>query len=127
MKKGWRIFFGSCAVIFLVFALLQLNDPDPHFWVPAYLLPGFMAALAAFKKFPLSVLPVLVGVYLIVALFFWPENILGWVQQEWEQKDLTMKTQEMEINREFFGLLLIALVMGLAYFVGRNNRKNKNL
>jgi hypothetical protein len=63
--------------------------------------------------------------YLIGALFFWPENILGWMGQEWQQKDLSMKTDAMEINREFFGLLLAAMIFALEAITGRNQKIRK--
>jgi hypothetical protein len=39
-----------------------------------------------------------------------------WIAAEWAQKDLTMKTPEMEENRETFGLLTIALVLSPALY-----------
>lgn len=32
----------AAAVIFALFAILQLNDPDPLLWCSLYLLPAFM-------------------------------------------------------------------------------------
>lgn len=119
MNKGWRIFFGTWSLLFLLFAYWQINDPDPEWWVPLYLLASVMSGLGAFGKFPIKVLVVLTFAYLIVSLFFWPENIGGWLSQELEQKDLTMKTYQMEINREFFGLVIMAIVYALGAIVGR--------
>ncbi|MFC4874124.1 transmembrane 220 family protein [Negadavirga shengliensis] len=119
MNKSWKVFFGVWALLFLLFAYLQLNDPDPEWWVPAYLLAATMSGLGAFGFFPIRILVVLTFGYLIVAMFFWPENIGGWISQEWAQKDLTMKTEQMEINREFFGLVIMAVVSALAAIVGR--------
>jgi hypothetical protein len=39
-----------------------------------------------------------------------------WIAAEWAQKDLTMKTPQMEENRETFGLLTIALVLSPALY-----------
>ena len=38
------------------------------------------------------------------------------LMEEWAQKDLTMKTQQMEENRETFGLLTIALALSPALY-----------
>ncbi|WP_035807112.1 transmembrane 220 family protein [Lunatimonas lonarensis] len=119
MKRGWKIFFGTWAGLFLLFAYWQLNDPDPEWWVPAYLLGAFIAAMAASGRFYLKFLVIMTLVYLTASLFFWPQEIGGWISQEWEQKNLAMKTDAMEINREFFGLLILSAVTGLAYWLGR--------
>lgn len=119
MKNGWKIFFGLWCLLFLLFAFWQINDPDPEWWVPAYIGGAMVCGLAAVNRFPLQIIAALAAAYLIASFFFWPQEIFGWVSQEVEQKDLTMKTPEMEINREFFGLLLLALVTGLAFWQGR--------
>ncbi|MCC5937841.1 MAG: transmembrane 220 family protein [Lunatimonas sp.] len=119
MTQGWKIFFGIWTGLFLLFAYWQFNDPDPEWWVPAYLIGALISGLAASGRFHLRILVITTLLYLTVSLFFWPQDIFGWVSQEWEQKNLAMKTDAMEINREFFGLLTLALITGLAYWVGR--------
>lgn len=119
MTKGWKIFFGSWAGLFLLSAYWQLNDPDPQWWVPAYLVGAAVASLAATGRFYLRFLVIMTLVYLTASLFFWPHEIGGWISQEWEQKNLAMKTDAMEINREFFGLLILGVVTGTAYWIGR--------
>jgi hypothetical protein len=123
MSKGWKIFFGIWTLLFLLFAYWQLNDPDPEWWVPAYLLAAIMSGLATLGKFPVRILVVLTVGYVIASLFFLPSDIAGWVSQEWEQKDLTMKTEQMEIKREFFGLVLTAIIYATAAFVGRRKQR----
>lgn len=83
------------------------------------MIGAVMSGLAATGRFHLRILVFTTLLYLTVSLFFWPQDISGWVSQELEQKNLAMKTDAMEINREFFGLLTLALITGLAYGVGR--------
>ena len=45
MKKGTSIFFGIWSLLFIVSALLQLNDIDPWLWVSIYLIAAAMSAL----------------------------------------------------------------------------------
>ncbi len=78
-----------------------------------------ISGFAFFEIFPFKILVVLVILYLSAALFFWPSDIFGWLSQEIEQKNLSMKTQQMEVNREFFGLLLLSLITFLAFLQGR--------
>jgi hypothetical protein len=122
MSKAWKYFFGSCSVLFLLFAYWQINDPDPQWWVPCYLIAAAAAGFAFFEKFNVNILVILTFTYLIGTLFFWPENIFGWMGQEWQQKDLSMKTDEMEINREFFGLLIAAVIFALEAIKGRSQK-----
>ena len=122
MSKGWKWFFGSWSLLFLVFAYWQINDPDPQWWVPLYLVASLTAGFAYFGKFNVNILVFLTFTYLIAAVFFWPENISGWIGDEWKQKDLSMKTTAMEINREFFGLTTAALIFALEAIVGRRMR-----
>ncbi|SHM38830.1 Transmembrane family 220, helix [Cyclobacterium lianum] len=126
MSKVWKRFFGICAVLFLLFAYWQINDPDPEFWVPAYLLAAVTAGFAFFGRFNVNISVIFTFTFLIAAIFFWPENIFSWVGQEWEQKNLSMKTQGMEINREFFGLLVAAVVFALTAIIGRRKRLLEN-
>jgi hypothetical protein len=126
MKKSWKIFFGIWALLFLLFAYWQLNDPDPEWWVPAYLVGAMIAGFATIEIFPFKLLVVLTILYLSAALFFWPSDIFGWLSQEMEQKNLAMKTQQMEINREFFGLLLLSIITFLAFWQGRKLKLKEN-
>ncbi|EPR67231.1 transmembrane 220 family protein [Cyclobacterium qasimii] len=120
MSKFWKYFFGSWSLLFLLFGYWQINDLDPQWWVPIYLIAAIAAGFASFGKFNVNLLVILTFTYLIGALFFWPENIFGWVGQEWQQKDLSMKTNAMEINREFFGLVICSIIFALEAIKGRH-------
>lgn len=120
MSKFWKYFFGSWSLIFLLFGYWQINDPDPQWWIPIYLIAAITSGFAFFGKFNVNLLVILTFIYLIGSIFFWPENIFGWVGQEWQQKDLSMKTNAMEINREFFGLIITSIVFALEAIKGRS-------
>ncbi|WP_163377641.1 transmembrane 220 family protein [Cyclobacterium sp. SYSU L10401] len=126
MTKGWKTFFGISSLLFLLFAFWQINDPDPEWWVPVYLIAAVTAGFAFFGKFNVNILVIFTFTYLIAAVFFWPEGIFSWIGQEWEQKDLSMKTQGMETNREFFGLVVAAVVFALEAIIGRRKRLLEN-
>lgn len=105
-----KIIYGVWAILFALFAYWQINDPDPEVWVSIYAVAIIFCLLAIRGIFPKIPLTVLVTVCLIGAFYFWPDSVSGWIGQEVEQGDLTMKTPEMEEGRESFGLLIIALV-----------------
>ncbi|MEX0884609.1 MAG: transmembrane 220 family protein, partial [Cyclobacteriaceae bacterium] len=43
MSKEWKVFFGIWSIFALLFAYLQINDPDPQWWVPLYLISSLTA------------------------------------------------------------------------------------
>jgi predicted transporter len=115
-------FFGIFSLLFLLFAYLQWNDPDPEIWVSIYVFAAIMCALAAFKRYFVPVLLTASIVAFLGGLYFFPASVIDWILQEWRQADLSMKTIDMEEARESFGLLIISVVMGLAAYKGRKKR-----
>ena len=48
--KIFNIFF---CVVFILFAVVQYNDPDPYLWIPIYLYPALLCYLKFIQK-PIS-------------------------------------------------------------------------
>ena len=116
--KFFNIFFS---VVFTLFAVVQYNDPDPYLWVPIYLYP----ALLCFLKFIQKPIPSLAywagflvfGVYAFYKMFD-TNGIIDWVQfHNASNIASTMKAEKpwIEESREFFGLLIILIVLGINY------------
>ena len=116
--KFFNIFF---CIVFILFAVVQYNDPDPFLWVPIYLYP----ALLCFLKFIQKPIPTLAywagflvfGVYAIYKMFD-TNGIINWVQFHNASNIVsTMKAEKpwIEESREFFGLLIILIVLGINY------------
>ena len=109
--------------MFILFALWQLNDPDTWLWFTIYGYAALLSGLAALDKFPRywalggAILCFLGFVYL------YPSSVSEWVQQEWAQQDLSMKTDSMEQARESFGLLIAAVVLALIAYGGWRSSK----
>lgn len=118
MNKGSSIFFGIWTLLFIVSAILQFNDPDPLIWVSIYLVAAILSGYVVLGRYPM--IPLGIGTVLSLAgsIYYFPLSVSGWIAQEWEQQDLTMKTMAMEEAREAFGLLIIAIVLGTAWFTG---------
>ncbi|MDO9551757.1 transmembrane 220 family protein [Rhodonellum sp.] len=119
-----KYFFIFWTLIFLLFAYFQLNDPDPEIWVSIYVAAMVFTGLAVRGKHPLIPLSIAILVCIIGALYYFPESVSGWIGQELEQKDLTMKTPQMEEARETFGLLIIAVVLGYSAFLGWREKRH---
>ena len=118
-----RIFFGLWCLLFLLFAYWQLNDPDTEIWVSIYGVAVVLSAMAVVGRFSMPVLFTVIGLCLLGSIYYFPNSVSEWVQQEWQQQDLSMKTLDMEEARESFGLLIIAIVMSVAAFFGWQSKK----
>ena len=116
--KFFNIFFS---VVFILFAVVQYNDPDAYLWIPIYLYP----ALLCFLKFIQKPIPTLAywagflvfGVYAFYKMFD-TNGIIDWVQfHNASNIASSMKAEKpwIEESREFFGLLIILIVLGINY------------
>jgi hypothetical protein len=93
-----RSFAIVMAVIFVVFAALQINDPDPYLWIPIYLYAALLSFLFYQGRVSHLLLWVSAAVYLAGAIYMWPEHWQGVALQD------GMKTMDIEHGRESLGL-----------------------
>lgn len=114
--KSIRYFYGLWVLLFALFAYWQINDPDPEVWVSIYSVAIIFSLFAIRGIFPKLPLTLVVIVCILGAIYFFPGGVGQWMADEWAQQDLTMKTTQMEENRETFGLLTIALVLSPALY-----------
>lgn len=130
MRLFRLIFFWTWCLLFLLFAYWQLNDPDTWLWMSIYAAAAFLSGLSARRIFPLPVILALALAGLIGFASLYPSSVSDWIRQEWQQQDLSMKTQEMEEARESFGLLIVSTVMLVAAYFGwrdKNSAKNTRI
>ena len=101
------------AILFVLFAAVQYNDPDPWGWAALYLLVAVACGMAAFGKFNKFVVILGLGVSIIWMLTLLPDFI-HWVQMGMPTIVATMKAEapHVELTREFLGLLVCTLVFG---------------
>ena len=125
-----KIFNIAFCLIFILFAALQYNDPDPYLWVPIYLWVAFLCMQAARQKFfPKLYIGTIIlfaayAVYKIVD----QNGLLDWINEhDAENLAETMKAEKpwIEESREFFGLLILigVLIVDLIYV----KRKSRNV
>jgi hypothetical protein len=114
--KPISYFYGLWVFLFALFAYWQINDPDPEVWVSIYAVAVIFSLFAVRGIFPKIPLTLVVVVCILGAIYFFPGGVGQWIADEWAQQDLTMKTPQMEENRETFGLLTIALVLSPALY-----------
>jgi len=108
------------AVLFLLFAYWQFNDPDPHIWVPIYGATGLVIALKALAKLP-SIITLLCTIGLFVGFASYIPGIIEWFNEGMPSITGEMKATSpyIENMREGLGLLLAALAMLYTHNRGR--------
>jgi hypothetical protein len=108
------------AGLFVLFAVVQLNDPDPFFWTAIYGVMGAISFFAAYKKFNIWVMLAVLAV-LIFELFSLFPSISSWVNQGMPNIAKTMKAEEphIEFVREFLGLGICLIALLFHYFIFR--------
>lgn len=95
----------SGAGVFLLFALVQLNDPDPLGWVIVYGATAFYSAAAALGRLPRSV-PIAWSMLWLCGLVF----LAGlWDGAARPMGPAWMGPLADEIVREMLGLLLVSV------------------
>jgi Ca2+/Na+ antiporter len=115
--KVFNIFF---CIVFIIFAGLQYNDPDPYVWIPIYGYAAVLCAMAARGRFHRRAYVIGILVYLAYAvyLFFTTDGVIDWVTQH-DAANIaeTMKAEKpwIEDTREFFGLFILIIVLGINY------------
>ena len=117
-----KIFNFISIFVFILFAALQYNDPDPYLWVPIYLYPAFLC----YRAFRYKIVNKKLywagfagfGFYAIYKLFD-TNGIIDWVKiHNAASIANTMKAEQpwVEESREFFGLVIILIVLLINYF-----------
>jgi hypothetical protein len=122
--KFFNIFF---CIVFILFAIVQYNDPDPYLWVPIYLYPALLCFLKFIHK-PISSIAywagfLVFGAYAIYKMFD-TDGIIDWIQfHNASNIASTMKAEKpwIEESREFFGLLIILIVLVINYIKKSNH------
>ena len=69
------------ALVFILFAIVQLNDPDPVIWFSIYLLTAVLCAVSIFRKLPLALLYGL-GLVLLFYAAMHLEFAVEWILSE---------------------------------------------
>jgi hypothetical protein len=109
-------------LVFILFAAVQYNDPDPYLWIPIYLYPAVLCFMAArnktVSKFLYSLGFIIFGAYALYKLFD-TNGIIDWIKYHNASSIAsTMKAEQpwVEESREFFGLVIILGVLAINYF-----------
>jgi len=116
MKRFNQLF----VFIFILFAVVQYNDPDPYLWVPIYLFPAVLCFLATREKFYKNAYTggfIFFSLYAVYKLLD-QNGVIDWMRfHDAANIAATMKAEQpwIEKSREFFGLAIILIVLFINY------------
>lgn len=108
------------SVLFVLFAVVQLNDPDPWAWVALYIFVAVLCGLSAFNKNNTYALLAGLGVIAIWMISLVPDFI-NWVNMGMPTITGSMKAESphVELTREFLGLLIAGAAVAWLYISHR--------
>ena len=123
-----KVFNIIFCFVFIVFAALQYNDPDPYVWIPIYMYTAVLCWLAARQRYFKKAYLLGIAVYTIYAIYkmFDANGLLDWIKLHHAENIAgTMKAERpwIEETREFFGLVILIVVLAINYFVAIKKRK----
>jgi hypothetical protein len=124
-----KVFNVIFCFIFIVFAALQYNDPDPYVWIPIYMYTAVLCWLASRNKFYPGAYLFGIIVYAAYALYkvFDANGLIDWITKHHAENIAeTMKAEKpwVEETREFFGLLILIFVLLLDYVYAKRKIKS---
>lgn len=102
------------AVMFMLFAFVQINDPDPVLWIVIYGAMAAICVMAAFRYYIKPLLWLLLACFVVYMAILWP-GVSEWLRQEDKgilfDEGMKMQFPYIEESREFLGLLICAIVL----------------
>lgn len=104
MKSFFKVLAIVYALLCVVSAYLQLNDPDPTLWIAIYLIAAIASVLFAINKLPYIAYLILFVAAIIGAYLFWPNTFEGVTIGEGDINNI-------EHARESLGLIIIGIMM----------------
>jgi hypothetical protein len=123
-----KIFNLLLTALFLVSAVLQLNDPDPVLWTILYLAIALICGFAAFGKYNRWVILVVMAgcIYELSTLM---PAFIQWIRDGMPSITEEMKatTPYVELVREFLGVAISVIVLIFQYVRSRMHAMRKRV
>lgn len=93
------------SILFLLFAIVQLNDSDPLLWIGIYSLVAVCFAFSAFRRSSKPIIIIGLVVCSVYFLYLFPD-FLQWIKMGMPSITDSMKAEStyIELVREFLGL-----------------------
>lgn len=115
LSTGFKVYNITFVVLFIIFAGLQYNDPDPYVWMPIYLLGAWICYQASKGKMNIRLYILGLAAYSLYAIYllFDKTGVIDWASDHHAENIVqTMKAEKpwIEETREFGGLLILIVV-----------------
>lgn len=110
----------ALALLLIICAAVQYNDPDFYIWMPVYLVTAFFPLCVFFdKNYPIAALRY--AMFLCICLLYYIPDIGAWLADGLPNIAGSMKAESkyIELVREFFGLAICISVSIGHYFKWR--------
>ena len=119
-----KIFNGILTLLFILFAAVQLNDPDPYYWIAIYTLVGAISGFAVLGKYNKNIILTGIGICLIWMYTLIP-GVADWFEKGMPSITGSMKAESphVEYLREFLGLFIVLLALIFHYIQARKKSK----
>ena len=113
----------TLSFLFLAFAAVQINDPDPILWIIVYLIIAIVAILA-FKERHYFWFNLVFFMTLLVSTSFYVVDVIEWWRDGMPNIAGSMKASSPYIERirEFFGLLIALIAMTFYLALSKKNK-----
>jgi len=119
MSKKRRLINYILFIIFTLFAVIQLNDPDSLLWFSIYFFVALLCLISNFKTIPNFILIITI-IGLLLYSGFHMSLFIDYLQTENKEEifgEMVYDKPYLEGTREFIGLLIAAL--GVLYLLKR--------
>ncbi|HYG03284.1 MAG TPA: transmembrane 220 family protein [Chryseosolibacter sp.] len=108
--------------MFLVFAFLQINDPDPVLWIIIYGAMAAVCVMAAFRYYVRwLIIALLIGYVIYSTTFF--NGVMEWFRQDDKSvlfdDIMKMRHPYIEESREFLGLVICIIILLIHLLLSR--------
>ena len=103
-----KLIYWILSVIFLMFAYVQLNDPDPVIWFSIYLMVAVFFGFSNFYRVP-NILLYIAVLGLLIFLVFHFNYFFDWIRSNDKSElfgEMVYDKPYIEGTKEFLGLFL---------------------
>jgi hypothetical protein len=103
-----KIISALFCLIFISFAILQYNDPDPIFWIAIYATIAIVSFLRVVNRQSKKIALITLIAIGIISLFYLP-GFYEWITMPNKEEifgEMVYEKPYIEETREFFGLLM---------------------
>jgi hypothetical protein len=111
--------------MFMAFAALQVNDPDPVLWILIYGVMAVVSVMGIFDYYNRKLLIGLAVLFSVYMIILFP-GVSVWFQQDDKSvlfdDVLKMEYPYIEESREFLGLLICQVVLAAYFFRSFRNK-----